>query len=120
MYFAQLHFARRFQEPIPLEDWARGVLYSTPIELSNIDRVPVTLVHTMDDESCPMEMAEWHLSEIRSPDKFIRFERGSHYKFGYASWDGLVERMVQTIETGTVLEPVLVASGKRSKLGAKK
>ena len=45
MYFTQIALAGQFQEFIDLESWAAGELYSKPVNLSNIDRVPVTLVH---------------------------------------------------------------------------
>ena len=73
------------------------MIYSPIVDLGNIDRVPITLVHTIEDAACSIEAAEWHYTQIKSPDKFIRMEGGgslSHYKFAWASWDGLVERMV--------------------------
>ena len=88
------------------------MIYSPIVDLGNIDRVPVTLVHALDDAGCSIEAAEWHYSQIRSPDTFIRMEIGAHIVFGWAFWDSLTERMVQTIETGTVERPVNVSQSR--------
>ena len=52
MHYSQMAAAGQLQEVIPLEKWAAGELYSTPWELSKIDRVPVSLVIPTGDELC--------------------------------------------------------------------
>ena len=61
MYFAQLLFAERFQEPLSLEAWARGES-SDLVDLKNINRVPVSIVHTLDDDRCSVEHSEFIFS----------------------------------------------------------
>ena len=98
---AQIAVAGRFQEPISLEKWAAGEIYSTPVNLSNIDRVPVSIVHAIQDESCDPTMIEWTYAQMQQEEKFIRFEHGGHTKFALASSDDYVQRMVETIDYGT-------------------
>ena len=59
MYDSQIEIAGQFQEPISLEKWAAGQIYSTPVQLSNIDRVPVSIVHPDADEYCDAITMEW-------------------------------------------------------------
>ena len=59
MYFTQLGLAGRMQEPIELLDWAGGQTISNSIELSKIDRVPVSIVHAISDETCDPTGAEY-------------------------------------------------------------
>ena len=103
MYFTQIALAGQFQESISLERWAAGELYSTPVNLSNIDRVPVSIVHPIQDEICDTTMIEWTYAQMQQQEKYLRFEHGGHLKFALASNDGYVQRMVETIEYGTVL-----------------
>ena len=65
LYFYQIGIAGQFQEPIGLERWASGEIYSTPVNLSNIDRVPVSIVHPISDETCDVESIEWTYAQMQ-------------------------------------------------------
>ena len=86
-----------------MEKWAAGEIYSTPVNLGNIDRVPVSIVHAIQDESCDPTMIEWTYAQMQQEEKFIRFEHGGHTLFALASSDDYVQRIVETIDYGTVL-----------------
>ena len=74
------------------------------VDLRNIDRVPVSLVHPVFDRLCPVPLAEYTYSQIASYEKYMRYEHGNHLIFGLAATKDAVDRMVQTIETGTADE----------------
>ena len=104
MYFYQIGIAGQFQEPISLEKWAAGNIYSTPVDLSNIDRVPVSIVQPIQDEVCDTTMIEWTYAQMQQEEKYLRFEHGGHLKFGFSrSNENYLERMVETIDYGYVL-----------------
>ena len=65
-------------------------MYSTPIDLSKIDRVPVSIVHPMEDEVCDLTMTEWAYAQMQQQEKYLRFEHGGHLKFATASSDDYV------------------------------
>ena len=50
------------------------------VPISNIDRVPVTLISSPADDRCPTEFAEWMFTEITTPDKQMVINNGIHYK----------------------------------------
>ena len=56
----------------------------------------------MDDILCPSEKNEYIYSEITVKEKYIRFEHGDHFMYSFDNTEGEIEKMVQTIETGTV------------------
>ena len=101
-YFAQIAQAQAFQEPISFDDWAAGKRYSDPVELSNINRVPVSIVVSMNDQTCPPEYPEWHYAEITSPEKYIRYEQGRHWIYSIKTTRPFIERMAQTLDSGKV------------------
>ena len=92
------------QEPIELEQWAAGQTHSKTIELSNIDRVPVSIIHAIQDETVDFTGAEWTYVQIQSKDKHIRFEHGGHMLFNYETKSSFTDRMVETIETGSTVD----------------
>jgi len=71
------------QEFQPVEKWLSGHTVTPLIDLGKIDRVPVSFVVSQSDGICPVEQAEWYYNMIKSPDKYIRFERGGHGIFAY-------------------------------------
>ena len=58
----------------------------------------------MFDRLCPAAQAEYTYNQIASKEKYIRFEHGNHAIFAFYTSRDYVDRMVQTIETGTVEE----------------
>ena len=101
MYFAQLSLERRFQEPIPMADWARGQRISPLIDLTKIDRVPVSIIHPIRDIRCEPEMnAEWAYNQVSTPDKHIQFEEAMHYTFIWYGGMSFMQRLAETVETG--------------------
>ena len=102
LYDVQIFIAGRFQEFQSLDKWVAGEIYTEPIHLSNIDRVPVSMVHPIADELCDPIMMEYTYAQIQSEDKHMILEKGGHLLFGFGSTPDFVQRMVDTIETGTV------------------
>jgi len=64
MYDQQIAVAGRLQEPISLEAWTSGEIYSTEIFMKDIDRVPVSILHTTEDEACQPETIIYAYSHI--------------------------------------------------------
>lgn len=56
-YMQQISIEFRFQEPISLADYKTGTRQSDEVKLSNIDTVPLTVMHGSDDAICPLVMA---------------------------------------------------------------
>ena len=94
MYYTQIALEGRFQEPQSLEKWAAGERYTEPVDLTKIDRVPVSIVHSVSDETCDPVMIEWTYAQVQSPDKHIRFEHGGHSLYNYETKSSFVDRMV--------------------------
>ena len=91
--------AKRFQEPISLEQWASGQLISPLVDLSAIDRIPVTMIHPIDDAECPTEFAEYIYSQLSSEKEFSVM-RGDHYAPFYGT-DGLVGKVLDILGKDT-------------------
>ena len=85
-----------------LDQWLSDDRITPLVDLSQIDRVPVTFVIPIDDEVCAPELHEAWFAAISAPDSYIRYERGGHGIFWYKSGNAFLRRMVQTIESGTV------------------
>jgi len=49
-------------------------------------------------------MLEWNYAQVQSEEKFFRVEHGGHSLFSYETRSGYVDRMVETIETGTTVD----------------
>ena len=62
------------------------------------------MILMMEDSLCPSELNEYIFSAIPTPEKYIRFEHGDHFMFSFDLTEGEIDRMVETIETGTVHE----------------
>ena len=90
MYFTQIAVAGQFQESIGLEEWVAGEIYSTPVNLSNIDRTPVSIVMPIKDEICDPDMIEWTYAQMQQEEKYLRFEHGGHGIFSLYSSDSYV------------------------------
>ena len=60
------------------------------------------MILMMEDSLCPSEGNEYIFSAITTKEKYIRFEHGDHFMFSFDLTEGEIDRMVQTIETGTV------------------
>ena len=58
LYYAQLLVEGRFQEPQSLIKYAQGERVTPLVPIWNIDRVPVSIVHAIDDHRCGMAFAE--------------------------------------------------------------
>ena len=63
-YTAQTTITDRFQEPQTLELWQAGETETDPVDLGNIDRVPVTIFMPTNDSTCPSPKAEEHFEMI--------------------------------------------------------
>ena len=104
MYASQLKVEKRFQEPQTLEKWAAGERITPLVDLSNIDRVPVSMVLAVNDSTCDLPTAEMAYSQITVEEKYLRYEQGAHITFEYKTNPQFLTRMLETIETGTVVD----------------
>ena len=111
LYWAQLTTSCKLQEPIPLDQWTAGQTESTPISISSIDRTPVSFIHPLDDEDCPIEDALRTYGDVTSPGTTFRIIAGDHGAPVHGGTKDFVGRMLQTIETGTVAKQVSVSPG---------
>ena len=100
-YFAQLATEKRFQEPQTLEKWVSGDRITPLIDLGNIDRVPVTVMVSMTDTTCPPEQAEFLYHQMKNEEKYMHWEKGGHTTYFTKTKKAWVDRMVETIETGS-------------------
>ena len=64
--------------------------------------MPVSFLHPIDDEECFIEDAEKAYAEITAPDSYFRIQRGDHLAPFSGETDEFVNRMLETIQTGTV------------------
>ena len=93
----------RFQEPQDVEAYAKGYHITPIVDLAIIDRVPITLVLPTADTLCEFPLFEKHFTQIKSPQTYLRFEKGGHvYPAGHKSKE-FIQRMVETVELGTTL-----------------
>ena len=84
-----------------MQEWAKGTIYSDPIELSWIDRTPVTVIHPIDDEICPVENAEWYFHEVGTADKHFVPIQGFHLSPMFNFRPEYVPMIKSIIETGS-------------------
>lgn len=84
----QISIEFRFQEPISLADYKAGTRLSDEVKLSNIDTVPLTVMHGSDDAICPVVMAQKFFGEVASKEKFLVEDTASHYFYAYNSAAG--------------------------------
>lgn len=64
----------RFQEPINVKDYANGYRQSPLVDLSVVNRVPVSLVIGEDDTTCTPDNARRIFNWLGDTDKNIRYE----------------------------------------------
>ena len=85
-----------------MADWAGGQRISPLVDLSKIDRVPVSILHPINDYRCEVELnAEWAFNQVKTPDKHLRFEDIIHYTFIYYGGWSFMQRLAETVEVGT-------------------
>lgn len=99
MYFAQLSIEQRYQEPQSLDEWARGNRETELIDLSKIDRVPVSMIIASNDNTCPLAYNELLYHEMTTPEKYLQLELGTHWN-GSMVYPDRVNTLLQTIEKG--------------------
>ena len=95
----QLGLEQRFQEPISIADYAAGTRQSALVDVSNIDSIPVTLLHGRKDSVCPVKYIETYFNAVKSKEKFIIIDE----EYGHGEYfTGLSSAgMIQVIKTGT-------------------
>ena len=72
LYFEQIRIEDRFQEFIPLGDYAAGTRRSNELSLSSINQVPITMIAGTKDPICSND-ASWRIySELRNTDRTFR------------------------------------------------
>mmetsp|Transcript_46331 Transcript_46331/g.61339 ORF Transcript_46331/g.61339 Transcript_46331/m.61339 type:complete len:131 (-) Transcript_46331:56-448(-) len=94
LYYYQLYVERRFQEFQPIDKYARGKRITPLVDISLIDRTPVSFVIPISDKLCPPELSEWLYSLIRSQEKYVRYERGGHFAPGTKGDVAYLQHMV--------------------------
>jgi len=68
--------------------------------MKDIDRVPVSIMHTYTDYSCPPETLEYTYSAMTVEEKFIIWENGDHNYFFFETGNEMVTRVSETIDYG--------------------
>ena len=86
------------------------------VDLSNIDRVPVTIFMPTDDSVCPSDKAVEHFELIQS-EKYLVWEYGDHGVFYWYSDDEFMDRLEEIIITGNTTS-VLTGALNRIKMSA--
>ena len=68
----------------------------------NIDRVPVTIIHGVNDNRCPVEVSEWLYSVIpeTNPGKYMIIEGTGHYEYSLRTDNAFVTHMSDIISNG--------------------
>ena len=102
--------AQRSQEPQSLEKWAAGEIYTPIIDYANIDRVPVTHIHPIEDTICDPVMAEYHFTQLGTKEKYLSWEKGGHVIFYTNVYDDKVTRIVSAIENGFTVASAIKTS----------
>ena len=98
----QNYVEERFQEPINIVKYSAGQRESAPIDLGVVTRIPVSFVIGTEDTTCPAEQALDIVDEFSNAETFVRYEEGfEHNNFAFDGSKGFIDRMVDTLETGT-------------------
>ena len=72
LYFEQIRIEDRFQEFIPLDDYASGTRRSNQLSLASINQVPITMIAGTKDPICSND-ASWRIySELRNTERTFR------------------------------------------------
>ena len=79
---------------MPIQQWLSDDRITPLVDLSKIDRVPVSFVVAIGDGLCPPELHEAWFASMTTPEKYIRFERGGHMIFWFKADDAFLRRMV--------------------------
>ena len=70
----------------------------------NIDRVPITVIHGVNDERCPIEISQWlfHSLPESHTDKYFVVEKTAHYDYGTITDNAFVDKMQMIIRSGNI------------------
>ena len=79
-----------------------------PVE--NINRVPVTIITSMQDDRCPMVFAEEMYQKITTPQKYLFVKNTAHYEYASNDSEKFVAEMESIIHKGYV-DPTFAYSG---------
>lgn len=110
MHAFQNCIAQRFQEPQSLEKWAAGEIYTPIVDYANIDRVPVTHIHPIEDTLCDPVIAEYQFAQLGTKEKYLSWEKGGHISFYIEMYDDKVTRIVSAIENGFTVASAIKTS----------
>ena len=70
------------------------------IDLSKIDRTPVTFLLPIKEINCPTAVHEALFHEITAPESYIQMVRGGHLMIFLESNKAQTRHIIQAIETG--------------------
>ena len=74
---------QRFQEFAP--DYQKGIVLTDLIPIESIDKVPIAMIASTEDPTCPYKTAEHMRDVIPSVVSFDTMEGKDHTYYGYAS-----------------------------------
>ena len=99
VYYYQLLIEDRYQEPVPLYQYAAGIRRSKEIKLSSIDKVPVSLIVGGNDNVCSAFGASRVFEELGNPSMHsIEILSGKdHFYFGKATSTEYLDLLEETI-----------------------
>jgi len=87
---------QRFQEFAP--DYAKGVVQTELIPIESIDKVPVSMIASSLDPTCPYKVAEHMRDIIPSVVSFDTMEGKDHTYYGYASDPLFMSHVISALE----------------------
>ena len=76
------------------------------IPIWNIDRVPVTFIHSPQDGRCPMAFAEWIYSQLPVKQKALYTRNVRHNEFNRIEDISWVHQLEEIIRTGYASETI--------------
>ena len=87
---------QRFQEFAP--NYQKGVVHTDLIPIESIDQVPVAMIASTEDPTCPYKTAEHMRDVIPSVVSFDTMEGKDHVYYGYASDTTFMNHVISALE----------------------
>lgn len=105
IYNDQIWIMKRWQEPIPYEDWvkpvSKGGVRETELVDDNVTTVPLTFFVAKDDDLCPPQMNKSLFEHASVQEKFwYEQPNADHSFFHIIDGNTFLSKVVAAIETG--------------------
>ena len=87
--------------------YALGERITPLVPIENIDRVPVTFIHSTDDNRCLITYAERLYAQLPTPEKYFLTRLVKHYEWArlddYRGWYDEIEEIIETGHTSEIV-----------------